>query len=393
MAAYPRPSTAEPITYTHVADDGSPISGADVVVRVRRSDGLWYDWADGSYAARAEVSDLDEVMAEIDEPGTYEATWPGGASGRYTAFVAVSGVVVASAEIVVGGLAAPGDEMALGTGAITAATIATGAIDADAVAADAVTAIQSGLATTAELADVQADVDAVLSAVGAAPSADDIRDAVLGASAEGHGAGTIGEAIGRVDVAVSTRSTLTAAQVDTQLSSAHGAGSWATATGFATAEDVSAVPAAVQALILADGVPFQGARIDATISSRSSHAATDVWSAGTRTLTGIGSSGIASQASVSALPTSAAPTAAEVADAVWDEPLAGHATAGSAGWAALTVRKWITNRHEVDSAGDGRMRLWDDDGSTVWLTWALRDGSGDVIALPAGSPARRGAAT
>jgi len=50
---------------------------------------------------------------------------------------------------------------ALGAGSITAATIATGAIDADALAADAVSEIQSGLATAAALATVGADVLAV----------------------------------------------------------------------------------------------------------------------------------------------------------------------------------------------------------------------------------------
>ncbi|AUX33147.1 MULTISPECIES: hypothetical protein [Sorangium] len=138
--AYPRPSTPEPITYSHAADDGTPISGADVVVRVRRADGLWLDWADGTYAARAAVAQLDEPMPEIDEPGTYEATWPGGEDGeRYKAFVAVDGVVRGVVELHVGGLAAPGDEMSLEAGAVTA--------------------VQVGLATAAALADVASDAE------------------------------------------------------------------------------------------------------------------------------------------------------------------------------------------------------------------------------------------
>jgi hypothetical protein len=51
---------------------------------------------------------------------------------------------------------------ALASGSITAAVIATGAIDADAVAADAVTEIQSGLATAAALATVDGIVDDIL---------------------------------------------------------------------------------------------------------------------------------------------------------------------------------------------------------------------------------------
>ncbi|XXY23352.1 hypothetical protein WME88_27450 [Sorangium sp. So ce216] len=149
-SAYPKASTPEPITYTHVDDEGEPISGADVVVRVRRADGLWFDWSDSAYRARGSVSQLDEPMPEIDEPGTYEATWPGGEDGeRYMAFVEADGVLVARVELVVGGLAAPGDAMTLVAGAVTAA-----ALDASAVAE-----VQVGLATSTALADVAADAE------------------------------------------------------------------------------------------------------------------------------------------------------------------------------------------------------------------------------------------
>ena len=60
---------------------------------------------------------------------------------------------------------------AMAAGVVTAAAVATGAIDADALAADAVTEIQTGLATSSALADVQADVDAVAAGVAALPSA------------------------------------------------------------------------------------------------------------------------------------------------------------------------------------------------------------------------------
>ena len=112
--AYPRPSTPETITFSHVSDDGTPISGATVTVRIRRgADGLWYDWSDGQYRARGSVVELDEPMPEIDEPGTYQVTWPGGAAGDYLAFVEADGDLVGRAELRVGGLAAPGDAMAL----------------------------------------------------------------------------------------------------------------------------------------------------------------------------------------------------------------------------------------------------------------------------------------
>jgi hypothetical protein len=137
--AYPRADTPEPITFSYVDDSNEPIIGASVVVRVRRADGLWYDWADGTYGARGAVAELDEPMPELDEPGTYEAIWPGGADGRYLAFVEAEGVTVGRAELVVGGLAAPGDAMTLEAGAVTA--------------------VQAGLATAAALAEVASDAE------------------------------------------------------------------------------------------------------------------------------------------------------------------------------------------------------------------------------------------
>jgi hypothetical protein len=148
--AYPRPSTPEPITYSLADDAGEPISGADVTVRIRRADGLWYDWSDGSYAARGSVVELDEPMPELDEPGTYQVTWPGGADGvRYLAFVAVDDVVRGRVLLHVGGLAAPGDAMDL----------VADAVDSTALAASAVAEVQAGLATSAALATAASDAE------------------------------------------------------------------------------------------------------------------------------------------------------------------------------------------------------------------------------------------
>jgi hypothetical protein len=72
-------------------------------------------------------------------------------------------------------------------------------------------------------------------------------------------------------------------QVAADLAAAHGAGSWATATGFST------------------------------------HSAADVWAVVTRTITG-------------GELTTAPPTAASIADAVWDESRTGHTTSGTFGF-------------------------------------------------------------
>jgi hypothetical protein len=83
------------------------------------------------------------------------------------------------------------------------------------------------------------------------------------------------------------------------------------------------------------------ANLDAAVSTRSSHTAADVWSAGTRTLTSYGTLVADAAAAVWAavartLTSGAAPSADAVADAVWDELIAGHAGAGSTG-AALSA--------------------------------------------------------
>ena len=96
--------------------------------------------------------------------------------------------------------------------------------------------------------------------------------------------------------------------------------------------------------------------LNATVSSRSTLIATDVWSATTRTITGNGDKTNYSLAT-------APPTAAAIADAVWDEILSGHLTAGSTGEklnssstgtapTAIQIADAILNR-KLDSTGSG----------------------------------------
>jgi hypothetical protein len=96
--------------------------------------------------------------------------------------------------------------------------------------------------------------------------------------------------------------------------------------------------------------------LNATVSSRSTLIATDVWSATVRTITGNGDKTGYSLAT-------APPTAAVIADAVWDEALSGHLTAGTTGAAlnssstgaaptAIEVADAVLNR-KLDSTGNG----------------------------------------
>lgn len=76
--------------------------------------------------------------------------------------------------------------------------------------------------------------------------------------------------------------------------------------------------------------------VNATVSSRSSHTAADVWSSTPRTLTSFGTlvadiwSNVIRTITGGSLTTNP-PTANEIADQVWDEVLAGHTTAGTTG--------------------------------------------------------------
>jgi hypothetical protein len=107
------------------------------------------DWANiGSPTTAQNLSatniDVDQIIASVS-----------GAVGSVTG--AVGSVTGAVGSVAAGG--------------ITAASIATDAIDADALAADAITEIQAGLSTAAALATVQADTDDIQTRLPAALSA------------------------------------------------------------------------------------------------------------------------------------------------------------------------------------------------------------------------------
>ena len=75
----------------------------------------------------------------------------------------------------------------------------------------------------------------------------------------------------------------------------------------------------------------------------STHSAADVWTSGTRTLTGLGFTFVAGDFGSSSLDgkgdwnTTAPPTAASVADAIWDEAQADHTSAGTFGEVATEI--------------------------------------------------------
>ncbi len=125
-----------------------------------------------------------------------------------------------------------------------------------------------------------ADVDTVLTAAHSAGSWNGTTPAAIwGELLPGaFGAGTAGFILGtNLDVLVSSRSSHSAADVDVVLSAAHGAGSWLSA---------SVSPAAIATAVWSEALPggfgageageIVGTNIDAAVSSRSSHSAADV---------------------------------------------------------------------------------------------------------------------
>jgi hypothetical protein len=143
---------------------------------------------------------------------------------------------------------------AMANGTVTAAAIATDAIDADAIAASAVAEIQAGLSTL--------DAAGVRTAIGLAAANLDTQLAALPTDAENADAVW--------DEAIAGH--LGAGSTGTALNAAGSAGDpWATAIP-------GAYGAGTAGKILGDN-------INATISSRSSHSAADVWAVVSRTLT------------------------------------------------------------------------------------------------------------
>lgn len=211
----------------------------------------------------------------------------------------------------------------LATGAITAAVIATDAIDSDAIAASAVTELQTGLSTHSA-ADVWSVGTRTLTSFG-----------TLVADIWSHATRTLssfGSLVSDIWAAVSR--TITGGTVTTL------------ANDSITA-DVIAASAITE---------IQGglSTLDA---------------AGIRTALGMASANLDTQLN-------ALPTAAENADAIWDEALSGHVIVGSASEFVTIIKKLAKNR--VKHSGT-TLTLYDDDGTSALYTFQVKDKDGTII--------------
>lgn len=172
------------VNTTHLA--GTAYGSADFSATMKASINTEADTAASDYGAlkptvagrTANVDASGRVLADVDTIKTNPVvnagtvTFPTAATLASTTNITAGTITTATNVTTVNGLAANVITAAsIAADAITAAKIATDAIDSDAIAASAVTEIQSGLATAAALATVQADTDDIQSRLPAALTA------------------------------------------------------------------------------------------------------------------------------------------------------------------------------------------------------------------------------
>lgn len=199
---------------------------------------------------------------------------------------------------------------------------------------------------------------------GSGASVDAIADAVCDELLAGHViSGSVGEALGRIDATVSSRSTVTTAQVNAECDTAISDASLATAASVAALNDISAgdvntqVAAALATYDAATGTGLAALATSAEIAALNDLSAAQVnaevdAAIETYRLDELIAAAASAPAADSVLadlteddggvlrfnanaletaPTGSGATAAAIADAVWDEALADHDTAGSTG--------------------------------------------------------------
>lgn len=325
-----------PILLVDATDGYTPEPGLAPTVTIRKVGGAWaaaggaapVDRTVGSYeytptaaefntlgifeyravaAGARDYRGLVEIVEEL--PGNIKN---GGISAGTFLADAINAAVLADNAITAAKIANGAiDAATFAAGAIDAAAIATGAIDADAIAADAVAEIQTGLATSAAVAAVQADTDNIQTRIPAA---------LVGGRMDSH-VNVMGN--GTIAAATFVAGAIDAAAIATDAIDADAVAASAVAelqAGLATAAAVAALPTAAQ-------------NADA------------VWDEALAGHLAAGSTGEALNAS------GGGATPSQIADAVWDEARADHVAAGSFGQGVASVQGAVTG--SVGSVGAG----------------------------------------
>lgn len=391
-----RTGNVEPIEVYITNRRAEPLTGlTSIYVRIRRiSDGYYLDWNDDTFKNTGWTT-LDQITTEVDStnfPGLYKVTG-GFDTSAITNPVTDDDYQILTLENPVDDAVVPGPGLIrvgqwvdqidtiwdkLPTNYIMGSSVQTDKDDEiDAILADTSVIqplVSTNLDTTVSSREAETDAstraatnqsehDATQAAIAALndPTAADVADQVWDELLAGHaGAGSAGQALGYVDVAVSTRATpgdamdLVADAVDAaalatdavneivdqvweETLADHSAtvGSTAEALNDASA-GASVTPEAVaDAVWDEDMAAHNGAgtageyqrNIDVDVSSRA--------------VAGDAMSLVAAAVDANSLDITAV---AEIADGVWDESLAGHITAGSTGQAQNRLDEDISTR-------------------------------------------------
>lgn len=426
---------------------GQPITGSTTIVaeirRIGTSD-RW-DFNDNTFKTSGWTTrqgPLAEVSASLDA-GIYEraAGWVATAvvAGVYlvtyrdTTGLALpateafrlggpADAVITKLDVTTGSRAAAGAEMALVNDAITAAKIATNAIDGDALAADAITKIQNGLATPTNItagvittvtnltnAPTNGDLTATMksSVTAAVPTAVAISDVVRAGIIVDHGDGSY-LAVSLAGLALeSTLTAMKGATFDSATDSlealrnrgdaawitanvsglatstnvtdardhieAFGQINWVTATGFAvtgaamTLADGALLPAKIGAGFVA--AMQLNLALEATLTAMKGATFNTL----TDSLEAIRDRGDAAWTGS---------TAGDVATAVWATAEGG--AVGTVRYAITLLRKRQTGRRKMGL--DGYELIYDDDNVTVIKKTLVKDILGDIVVPAAGDP-------
>jgi hypothetical protein len=313
---------ADTVTDSAIATDaiGSAELAASAVNEI--ADQVWDELIAGHLGAGSTGEALNNAGAGGDPSAIADAVWDEARAGHVAAGSFGEGVASVQGNVTGSVASVTGAVGSVAAGGITAASIATDAIDSDAIAASAVTEIQSGLATAAAVAAVQADTDDLQTRIPATLNGGRMRSHV-----EAIDAGTITAAVvatGAIDAdALATDAVNEIVdQVWEEQIGDHSGTVGSTAEALADAATGGSAPTAGQ---IADAV-WDEALAD--------HVAAGSMGANQNLIDNVPadtSAAVTAAHGVGSYVEVAAPSAAAVADAVWDEVLAGHLTAGSTG--------------------------------------------------------------
>ena len=358
--------TTIPLRSSVVVDrSGTVIAGSTTLtVEIERdADGYFWDWDDSTFKASGWTLKAGPLAAVSDAPGWYKRTGGWNSTSQSAGFYWVTyrdtalaaGNMPQSEELYLGGTAAGvadvqtrlpaalvGGRMdasvgALGAGSISAATFAAGAVDATALAADAVTEIQSGLATGTNVTDA--------------------RDAVLAKLPASLVAGRIDASVGAMAAGVVTAAAIATDAIDADALAASAVAEIQSGLAVPGSAMTLADDAITAAKIAAGAIGASEAPLLGTIS-------TDV---------------------TSILAFGAPPSAATVATQVW----ATATTDGLYTYGAALSRLHRRQRHPFRLLANGTIQYFAVNGVTVETTRAMTDVDGNAITAPAaGDPAR-----